>query len=286
MDYDVLKTWPHALIRHDYAKRDTMLYALGLGVGGDPLDDAELRYVYEKDLVALPTMAAVICTPGFWLMQDGTGVDWKRVLHAEQSVEIHRPLASAGSITARTTVDEIIDKGEGRGAIIYQRRELIDADTGEAIATVRQSSFARGDGGFGGPTGPLRPTHPIPEAAADIVVDVPTRRDLALLYRLNGDYNPLHADPDVARAAGFERPILHGLCTFGIAGRAVVRALCGEEASRLRRIDARFSAPVLPGDTLSIEMWRPGADGLASFRCRVRERDAVVLNNGLAVIAG
>jgi acyl dehydratase len=285
IDYAALKSWPHKQIRHDYTARDTILYGLGLGVGADPLDPSELRYVYEESLMALPTMAAVVCTPGFWLKEEGTGIDWKRVLHAEQSVTIHRPLAPVGTVVAVTVIDEIIDKGEGRGALIYQRRELQEADTGEAIATVSQSSYARGDGGFGGPAGPLKPVHAIPDRPADLVLETQTRRDLALLYRLNGDYNPLHADPEVARAAGFDRPILHGLCTYGIAGRAVLRGMCNDEPARLRQFDVRFSAPVMPGDTIRTEMWRPDRDGRASFRCSVPERGAVVLNNGLAVIA-
>lgn len=271
-------------IRQEYSVRDTMLYALGLGAGADPLDEGELRYVYEKDLVVVPTMAAVLCSPGFWLGAAGTGVDPTKILHAEQSIQIYRPLSSAGAFTARTVIDEIIDKGAGRGAILYQRRDLIDGETGERAASVCQSTFVRGEGGFGGATGPVKPVHPIPDRAPDIVMDRRSRPDLALLYRLNGDYNPLHADPAVARAAGFERPILHGLCTFGIACLAVVRGLCGDDPTRLRRFDARFSAPVIPGETLRTEMWRAD-DGHCAFRCTVVETGTVVLNNGLAVVA-
>lgn len=284
IDYEALKGRNFPEIRHAYTPRDTMLYALGLGACPDPLDERELRYVYEKDLVALPTMAAVICTPGFWLREPDTGIDWKMVLHAEQSVEIFRPLPLEGVFIARTVIDEIIDKGAGRGAILYQRRDLIDEATGERTASVSQSTFVRGEGDFGGAQGPVKPVHPIPEREPDVICDRQSRPDAALLYRLNGDYNPLHADPGVAKAAGFERPILHGLCTFGMASLAVIRGLCDDDPGRLRRFDARFSAPVTPGETIRTEMWRE-ADGRCAFRCTVVETGKVVLNNGLAVIA-
>jgi acyl dehydratase len=261
-----------------------MLYALGLGAGADPLDRRDLRYVYEKDLVALPTMAAVLCTPGFWLSEPDTGVDPKMVLHAEQSIELFRPLAPEGCLVATTVLDEIIDKGRGRGAILYQRRELLDGKTREPVASVRQSTFVRGEGGFGGAVGPLKPVYPMPEREPDLVVELPTRLDQALLYRLSGDYNPLHADPTIATAAGFDRPILHGLCTFGIAARAVLRGAGEDRPERLRRIDARFSSAVLPGNTLRTEIWR-GDDEQFGFRTTVVETGKVVLNNGFAVFA-
>ena len=283
IDYEKLKNRQFPDVRQDYTRRDTMLYALGLGLGADPMDEQNLRYVYEKDLVALPTMAAVLCTPGFWLREPDTGVDWKMVLHAEQSVELFRPLAPEGSLVARTVVDEIIDKGPGRGAILYQRRDLRDAASGELVATVSQSTFVRKEGGFGGAVGPLKPVNPIPEREADCVIDLPSRPDAALIYRLSGDYNPLHADPQIARAAGFERPILHGLCTFGMAGAAVIKGLCNNQPERLRRLDARFSSPVTPGETVRTEMWL-GAEGRNAFRCTILETGKIVLDNGLAVI--
>ena len=182
----------------------------------------------------------------------------------------------------KSRVEEIVDKGEGRGALLYIARDVFDADTDAPIATIRRTTFARGDGGFGGPSGPVRQPHPIPERDPDIVCDLPTLPQQALIYRLNGDSNPLHIDPDVAREAGFDRPILHGLCTFGVAGHAVLKTLCGYDPARLKRIDVRFSAPVFPGETIRTEMWVDGPQ--ISFRARIVGRDAVVLNNGLAEV--
>lgn len=283
IDYDKLRSWPFPELRHRYAERDTILYALGLGCGADPLDRTDLRYVYEDGLVALPTMAVILGYPGFWLKDPATGVDWRKVLHGEQGIVVHRPLPAAGTVVGRTRITGIVDKGAAKGALLYSERDVVDEASGALLATLTSTTVLRGDGGFGGPSGPTREPHPIPQRPPDLVCDLPTLPQAALIYRLSGDDNPLHADPDVARAAGFERPILHGLCTFGVAGRALVRTVCGDDPARLRRMQVRFSAPVLPGETIRTEMWRdPGG---VSFRSRVVERDAVVLNNGLAEVA-
>ncbi len=181
-------------------------------------------------------------------------------------------------------IEEIVDKGAGKGALLYSRRDVRDKETGDLLASLRSTSFLRGDGGFGGPSGPTRPVHALPERAPDLVCDIATLPQAALIYRLSGDYNPLHADPEIAAVAGFPRPILHGLCTFGVAGHALLRTLCGYDPARLRRMEARFSAPVFPGETVRTEIWRDGP-GRAGFRCRVLVRDAVVINNGLAEFA-
>lgn len=282
IDYERLKARPFEHIVHEYTERDTMLYALGVCCGADPTDARDLRFVYEEQLQALPTMAAVMCTPGFWLKEPDTGVDWQRVLHGEQSLVIHRPLAPRGRLIGKPVIEEIIDKGPGKGALIYVRRDLRDADSGELVCTVRLTSFARGDGGFGGPAGPVKPVHRLPERAPDERCALPTWPHSALLYRLNGDYNPLHADPAVAEGVGFRQPILHGLCSYGVAGHALVRTVCGNDATRLRQLDVRFSSPVYPGETLSTEIWHE-APGQAGFRCRIVERDVVAIDNGLCL---
>jgi acyl dehydratase len=161
---------------------------------------------------------------------------------------------------------------------VYSQRELIDEASGERIATVTQTTVCRGDGGFGGPARAAPAPHPLPERAPDFVCDRGTRPEAALIYRLSGDPNPLHADPAVAQAAGFPRPILHGLASFGIACHGIVKTLCGHDPDRLKAISGRFSAPVFPGETIRTEMWRDGA--LVSFRARVVERDVIALNNG------
>ncbi len=284
IDYERLKERRFAPVEQAYTVRDTLLYALGVGCGADPLDALDLPFVYERDLQALPSMATVLGSPGFWLGQPDTGVDWRRVLHGEQSIEMHRPLAPQGRVIGRNAVEEIIDKGPGRGALIYVRRDLVDAADGAPLCTVRLTSFARADGGFGGPAGPLKPVHRLPEREPDAVCERVTWPHSALLYRLNGDYNPLHADPEVARSGGFPRPILHGLCTYGVACRALVRTVLGNDASRLQRMDVRFSAPAFPGDTLRTEIWDEGA-GRKGFRVRALPGGQVVIDNGLLLHA-
>ncbi len=284
IDYQRLKNWPFAEIEHSYGAKDTILYALGLGFGADPMDRAQLRFVYEEGLKALPTMATVLAYPGQWAKNPETGIDWKQVVHGEQSVVIHRPLPPAGTVVGRTVIEEIVDKGAGKGALVYSRRDISDQETGEPLASLHSTSFLRGNGGFGGPSGPTRAVHALPERAPDLVCDIATLPQAALIYRLSGDYNPLHADPEIAAVAGFPRPILHGLCTFGVAGHALLRMLCSYDPTRLRRMDARFSAPVYPGETIRTEIWREG-EGRAGFRCRVLGRGAVVINNGLAEIS-
>jgi acyl dehydratase len=159
---------------------------------------------------------------------------------------------------------------------------VTDKDSGVLIATLTQTTFCRGDGGFGGPARETPAPHALPERAPDLVCDLPTRPEMALIYRLSADPNPLHVDPDVAKAAGFPRPILHGLATFGVAGHALLKSVCGYDPARLRAMAGRFSAPVFPGETIRTEMWRDG--GVVSYRSRVVERDAVVINNGSAEV--
>jgi acyl dehydratase len=283
IDYLKLKSWPFPDLEHRYEAKDTILYALGVGCGGDPMDRSELPFVYEEGLKALPTMAVVLGYPGFWLKDPNTGVDWRKVLHGEQGLVIHKPLPATGTVIGRTRITEIIDKGPGKGALIYSNRDVIDKASGDLLATLTSTTFVRGEGGFGGPSGPAPEPHPLPERAPDAAVDLKTLPQAALIYRLSGDWNPLHADPDVAAGAGFPQPILHGLCTYAVAGRAILKACCGHDPARLRRLDVRFSAPVMPGETIRTEIWKDA--GTVSFRARVVERDVVVLNNGRAQVA-
>jgi acyl dehydratase len=201
-----------------------------------------------------------------------------RVVHGEQAITLHRPLPVEGELLGTSRVTGIVDKGPGRGAVLYSERVIADATTGAPYATVAMSAFCRGDGGFGGPAGPSWPSHPLPDRGPDAALDLPTLNQQALIYRLSGDYNPLHADPEVAREAGFPRPILHGLATLGVAGYALLKLCCNDDPNRFKSLKLRFSAPVYPGETIRTEIWRDG--GGVSFRARVVERDAVVLNNG------
>ncbi|WP_454695791.1 MaoC/PaaZ C-terminal domain-containing protein [Achromobacter aegrifaciens] len=268
-------------VEQTYTAKDSILYALGLGLGRDPLDARELPFVYEDRQLAVPTQAAVLGYPGFWMKEPDTGIDWRRVLHASQSVQLHRPLAPAGTVIGRTRIKDILDKGLDVGALFFVERTLETRD-GALLATVEQAVMARGNGGFGGASGPSPAAAKLPESTPEHVCDLPTLTSQALLYRLSGDFNPLHADPEVARAGGFDRPILHGLCSYGIACHGLLRMLCNYEPARLKRIDVRFSAPVYPGETIRVEAW--GASGEVRFRATALERQKVVLNNGLAII--
>lgn len=278
--YDRLMALEIPDVVHTYTMRDTILYALGLGFGADPLDPHELRFVYEDGLVACPTLATVLARPVFWMRDLDTGLDYAGIVHGEQAVTIHRPLPVAGTVRGRTVIREIIDKGPGKGAFIVNSREVTDAATGERLATLDQVYVARNDGGFGGPNPPAPRPAPLPERSPDAVVEIATLPQAALIYRLSGDMNPLHADPRAAAAAGFPRPILHGLGTFGVAARAVIRALCPERPDRLVAVSARFSAPVFPGETMATDIWRDGET--VRFQSRVAARDTVVLRNGTA----
>jgi acyl dehydratase len=262
--------------RTHLSRRDTMLYALGIGA-------TELAFVYEQNLQALPTMAAVLGSPGFVWRSPEFALDWTRVLHGETSLHLHAPLPVEGEVRGETTFGPIFDKGADKGAVIYTTRRIFD-ETGVHVATLGGAIFARGDGGFGGTSEGQPKPHTLPDRPADLTHDLTTAENQALIYRLSGDYNPLHADPAVAQAAGFPRPILHGLCSYGVAGRSVLATLCGNDPARLKRLNVRFTSPVFPGETIRTEIWRDG-EGRASFRALVAKRDAVVLNNGYAEFA-
>jgi acyl dehydratase len=291
INYQQLKARVFPEVRQTYSARDTMLYALSLGLGTDPLDERALPFVYEGSpagLRVLPTMAAVLGYPGFWAREADSGIDWVRLVHGEQGLTVHQPLPAAATLVGRNRITNLIDKGEGKGAIVVVERRLEDT-SGVLYATLRQVIFCRGDGGFsalggGQPSDP--PLAPLPatpdDRAPDLIDDQPIRPEAALLYRLLGDDNPLHADPAVARAAGFERPILHGLATYGLAARALIRQCAGDDPTRLRTLDVRFAAPVFPGETMRTEIWRDGSR--LQFRARVLERDRIVLSHGCADI--
>jgi acyl dehydratase len=284
IDYNTLKNWPFKDIEHEYTPRDVMLYNLGVGYGSSPLDPDELAFVYEKDLRVAPTFAVVLGFPGFWAKDSRSGIDWVRMLHGEQTLHIHKPLPTSATVIGRSRIARIVDKGVGKGALVLIERKVSDKATGELLATIEQLNFCRGDGGYsaGGDPSDEAPTSPppVPERAADALCDLPTRPEIALIYRLSGDDNPLHVDPEIARGAGFERPILHGLATWGVAANAVLRTTCDSDPTRLALFRGRFTAPVYPGETIRTEIWRAG--NAVHFCSRVLERDVVVLNNGYA----
>lgn len=278
-------------LKQAYAQKDAILYALALGYGSDPMDAAQLRYVFERGLRVVPTFANVLCHPGFWISEPKLGIDAARAVHGEHHVRFHQPLPPAGTVRGQTRVVDVIDKGAGKGALLVFERMLYDDASGALLASIEQHTLLRGDGGFAGAepvTAPKSAAAHFPESKPDLVVDIATLPQAALLYRLSADPNPLHADPQAARAAGFPRPILHGLATFGIACRALVQACAGDDPARLKSLGGRFSAPVFPGETLRTEIWRGEARAGAQplrLRCLVPERKAVVFANGAATVA-
>ncbi|MCD0504944.1 MaoC/PaaZ C-terminal domain-containing protein [Bordetella petrii] len=262
-----------------YHWRDCVLYALGIGVGLDPMDESDLAFVDETRLKVEPTMVNVLGDPGFWMRDMPLGLDWVRTVHGEQALRIHRPLAGAASVRGVTRIVGLADKGAGRGALIYVERDIQDLADGALLATVYQTVFCRGDGGFGGTDIPRPAPPPVPDRQADQSVLLDTSPQSALIYRLSGDLNPLHADPAVARQAGYARPVLHGLASFGAVGHALLKACCGGEPAPVRSMGGRFSAPVFPGETLGLDIWRTGP-GRYAFRASVPSRQAVVIDHG------
>jgi len=282
IDYDKLLALKIPETEHTYTDKDTMLYALGVGLGHDPLDAKQLDFVYEKNLKALPTFAAVLGYPGFWVRDLDTGIDWVKIVNGEQGFTLNAPVKPRGTVVGKTRIVEVIDKGEGKGAVVYTERKITDKASGGLLATVTQTTFCRADGGFGGPPRESPPSHKVPERAPDLVCDLGTRPEMALVYRLSADLNPLHADLDVAKAAGFPRPILHGLGTFGVVGHALLKSVCNYDPSGFAAMSGRFSAPVFPGETIRTEIWRDG--NVLSFRALVPARNIVAMSNGRAEI--
>lgn len=282
MDLERIRSLSFKGISQSYTARDTILYALGLGYGQDPLDEAELAFVYEEQLKAVPSMCSILCHPGFWARQPEFGIDWVKLLHAEQAFTLHAPMPAAGTLVGDIQVVGVEDKGAEKGAILHQEKRLV-TEEGALVATVRTTLYLRANGGQGefGESVPAAPT--LPDRAPDRTVSLITSPRAALIYRLSGDWNPLHADPEVARRAGFDRPILHGLCTFGMACRAILSAYCNEDPERLTSMFVRFSRPVFPGETIIFEFFEE-ADGLR-FRAKVRERDLTVLDRCSAQVS-
>jgi len=278
IDHDRLLALEFPEIEHCYTEKDTILYALGVGYGLDPVDEAQLDFVHETRLKTAPTMAVVLAYPGFWYRNLDTGLDYSQVVHGSEHISLDRPLPPAATVVARNRIVEIIDKGAGRGALVVSRREIREKSSGARLATVTQTAFCRGDGGFGGPPLPSPKPHKLPDRPPDLVCTLPTSPQAALIYRLSGDDNPLHCDPATARAAGFARPILHGLATFGLAGHALIRCACDGDPAGIVEMECRFSAPVFPGDAVRTEIWRDAE--VLSFSAWVGDRQ--VIANGRA----
>jgi acyl dehydratase len=261
-----------------WTSTDALLYAIAVGAGlGDPL--RELEFTTENsagiEQKVLPTFGVLVARSG--PARALGSIDWCMLVHAEQAFELHRPLPVAGTARTTSTVTGIYDKGSG--ALVVTENVAVDAETGDPLVTSRSSAFIRGEGGFGGERGPRDGSEAWerPGREPDLRVEEPTRPEQALLYRLTGDRNPLHTDPQFAARGGFSRPILHGLCTYGITGRALLHAACDSDPARFAAMSGRFTSPVLPGETLVVSIWRD--DGGAVFQT-ARQDGTVVIDRG------
>ncbi|MEJ2275411.1 MAG: MaoC family dehydratase, partial [Woeseiaceae bacterium] len=234
---------------------------------------------HVESLHTMPTLATVLVPEMFPV---GLGWDYSQILHSEQRMRLFRPLPQTADLLINKRVLDVFDRGPKLGALVLLEAEGRLARDDTALFSMGCTIVARGDGGFGGPKGKGIPPHRTPRREPDLSCDIETRTDQALLYRLTGDRNPLHANPAAAAALGFDRPILHGLCTFGIACKAVLQTICEYDYTLIEEFDARFSSPVIPGDTITTDMWQDG--NVVSFRCYVRERGAEVLRNGRCVL--
>lgn len=277
--YDELMALTNLGQAYAYTDRDVLLYAYGIGLGADPMDEKELAFVNEacfteRPLKVVPTFASVAA----WGAGPGEmNLNRLLVVDGERDIAFHKPLPVAAKITADSSVLEVFDKGKDKGAVIRHKTVLKD-EHGAALATLEASRFARGDGGFGGPERAQPEPHAMPARAPDRTVEITTRPDQALIYRLCGDRNPLHSDPEFAKRAGFPRPILHGMCTYGLTCRGVLQTYADYDPSAFRRHAVRFSSPVYPGETVSMDLWKDG--NVVSFEAKVKSRGVTVIKSG------
>ncbi len=264
-----------------YDEDDIILYHLGLGAGNPPTDPNELEYTFEKNLKVLPTYAVVAPTGtdiDNFLNTPGLDFNPAMMLHGEQDIEIHKPLPTKASYKAQMRIADIFDKGKAALCIMEIKAT---EDSGDPLFTARVSTFLRGEGGFGGPAGP-KAQNVAPDREPDGVVEVPTLPQLALLYRLNGDKNPLHADPEYAKMAGFDQPIIHGLCSYGITCKAIVDNVLGGDVSRVARYQARFADVAFPGETYVISYWE--GEGKIFIKAHSKERGTDIITNAAITV--
>jgi 3-hydroxyacyl-CoA dehydrogenase/3a,7a,12a-trihydroxy-5b-cholest-24-enoyl-CoA hydratase len=262
----------------EYTDRDVILYALGVGAGTD-----ELQYVYEQaPIKVIPTFGVVPAFPALMGLNSLMTFNPIMLLHGEQRIEVRKPFPAKGKVTTTGKVKNIWDKGSG--AVVVIDAETVD-ESGDVLCVNTFGAFLRGEGGFGGERGPSGPRNVPPERAPDAVVEMATLPQQAAIYRLSGDRNPLHIDPNFAKMAGYDRPILHGLCSFGHVARAVIQKFCGGDADKLKDLEVRFAGPVFPGETLVVEMWRESATRIL-LQVKTAQRGEVCLSSGAATIAG
>ena len=280
INYDEIMSLKSENIEISYTDKDSILYGLGVGLGNDPMNMDELKYVYENGQIALPSMATNFQYHSSLLMS--ANLNFIMVVHGEQKLSIINPIPVSGEFVADMKVINCFDKGASKGAIVEVETTVKLKSDGTEICKLISTTFARGDGGFGGPESPPQKVYE-PEGVPDIVDEITTKPDQALIFRLSGDYNPLHSDPNFAKAAGFPKPILHGLCTYGVACRSIVKTACDKDVKKLKSFNCRFSSPVFPGETIVTEMWKNG--NIINFQSKVKERDKIILKNGVSEIS-
>lgn len=282
LDADHLMDFAIPLSHQTVTAKDAIIYALSTGYSLNPLDPAHLEYMRETAPLTAATLANVVAHPGPWMKQ--AGVDWQRLVHSEHRLTIHRPVPLDIPLVSRSKMLSVVDRGVGKGMFASFERRIETESGASPVATIIQTNGCLGDGGCGSAGSPPKPLMSVPDRRADLTMTIRLREDAALLYRLNGDFNPLHHDPSYAADAGFSRPILHGLCTFGHAGY-VIGKLCGNTAiAALDYIEARFSAPVMPGEEIVFELWRQD-DSDIRFRATAPAREVIVLDRGTARLA-
>ncbi|WP_240653446.1 MaoC/PaaZ C-terminal domain-containing protein [Sphingomonas crocodyli] len=282
LNYDLLMAY-EGKGRQDWSVKDTIIYNLGVGFGISAIDDPEqLRFVLEDKIASFPTMGAVVAISAGMYADPRYGIAYNKILHGEEAIELLRPMPASATFTSTNKVDGIWDRGAEGGAIMQVSRTVFADD--EAVAVNRSVYMLRGNGGFGGSMEGAPKAAAAPDRDPDGYYDLATRDEQALIYRLSGDTNPLHSVPKVAAKAGFPKPILMGLCNWAIAARGLVAGLADGDQTRLKRVGARFASVVYPGETIRTEYWKLG-DGEIAFRCRVVERDQIVLTGGKATIA-
>ncbi len=269
-------------IEQRLSEKDCILYSLGIGIGMDPIDPKQLQFVYEKGLKAFPSHAVMIAYPGPWMRAPELEIDYSKLLHVGQSIKLHKAILPNRTYIGRHKVLGVIDKGKEKGALLYLEKTVWDKESDEIVSTITLSHYLRGDGGCGSSDySPPLPVE-IPDRQSDQSIEYQIANNIALIYRLSGDPNAIHVDPEIAKDVGFNRPILHGLCSFGFATRAALDTYCDSDPELIQDIALRFSAPTLPGESLRFDFWEDGTD--IKFTATNLERNVKVLNNGIARI--
>ena len=279
INYEEIMSLEEKNLELSYSQRDSIIYSLGIGLGKDPMDATELKYVYENGLIAFPSMATNFQYKSPLLLK--AKLNMIMIVHGEQGVTLHQPMPASADVISDTKVVNCYDRGASKGAIIEVETNVRLKKDNSQLCTLTNKTFARGDGGFGGEDVPASIPVELNDTP-DIIHEVTTTEDQALIFRLSGDSNPLHSDPNFAKMAGYPKPILHGLCSYGVACRSIVETLCEKDSKKLKKFNVRFSSPVFPGETIVTEMWKK--DDEIHFQSKVKERDKVVLKNGVCEI--